>query len=326
MPTRGPPLSYNKLVELAATLDHNSLALSTHRGYDSANKSWALFIRTYGFPERPSSFSLRLYAAFLAHRGIKHPDKFFSALAYKFGGVVRDWESIRSHPDVTRALVGATRANARMAKRSPPLLPEHLVLFLRSTLSRSRSHDDLLALAMAVIGFGALLRLGEMVEPQRLEDRDPRKYIRRDSSRLVGDSEFHFKLPYHKADRMWKGSNVVILDVNSIPDFNFVKLIRLYLASRDRTVPSSPFLFVRSDGSLPPREWFIARLRVIAPSVSGHGLRAGGATFLSSIGVSAEVIMRMGRWSSAAWQVYLRSQPALLAAVNRVELSRRHAA
>lgn len=157
-----------------------------------------------------------------------------------------------------------------------------------------------------------------------MEDRDPRKYIKRKSAHLVGLSEFHFHLPYHKADRSWRGSDVVVVAENSPPAFNLLRVVELYLHSRDALHPSHPYLFVRADGSLPPRSWFLTRLRQHAPLVSGHGLRAGGATFLASIGTSASFIKRMGRWSSeSAWQIYLRDQPALAATLHRLHLGAR---
>lgn len=322
-PRHDPPLSLARLDNLATSLVHASLAPSTHRGYKTSNKSWFLFLRTYSLPPTPSVYSLRLYAAFLTQRGISHPDKFFSALAYLFGGL-SSWEAIRSHPDVVRAIAGGGRVNAQPIKRSPPLLPGELSEFFFFTFASPPSHDSLLALTIAVVGFGALMRLGELVEPSDSEDRDPRKYIKRSSARLVGDAEFHFHLPYHKADRSWRGSQVVIVAENSPPAFNFVKLIRLFLLSRDRVQPRNPYLFVRADGTLPPRDWFLQHLRRHAPTVSGHGLRAGGATYLASIGTAPDFIKRMGRWSSdGSWQDYLRDQPALAATLNRLHLAER---
>jgi integrase len=105
--------------------------------------------------------------------------------------------------------------------------------------------------------------------------------------------------------------------------FNFVAILDLYLLSRRKVSHHSPFLFARTDGSLPRRSWFLSWLHLFAPTVSSHGLRAGGATFLASRGVPDEVIMRLGRWSSESWQLYLREHPALLAAANRNDLGPR---
>lgn len=319
----GPPLPLAQLSSFASHLVVTSKEASTRRGYVTANKSWRLFVRTYHLPLLPSTYSLQLYAAFLTARGIRAPAQFFSALAWEFAPQLRRWEKMRSHPLVRNAIFGGRKFNAQPIKRSPALLPAELLAFFMATLSAPHSHDDLLALTLAVVGFGALMRLGELVLPQHVGDRDERKYIKRSSVRVVGVSEFHFHLPYHKADRSWRGSNVAILEENSIPDFNFVKLISLFLTSRDRLPVRSKFLFIRSDGSLAPREWFIARLRSFAPTCSGHSLRAGGATYLASIGTSPDFIQRMGRWSSEAFGIYLRDQPALSAVLSRDHLAQR---
>ncbi|ORY83576.1 hypothetical protein BCR35DRAFT_258712, partial [Leucosporidium creatinivorum] len=247
-------------------------------------------VRTYKLSATPSVNSLVLFIAYLSRR-LRSIDKVLSALAFHFKPLMSTWEKVRTHPRVLLALRGSLKLTAVPIKRSPPLLPSHLVSFATSTLaSPSPSHDDILALAIAVIGFGALLRLGEMVEPSHLDDRDPRKYIKRTSAHLVELKEFHFHLPYHKADRSWRGSDVVIVAENSPPAFNLLGVVALYLRSRDRLHPSNPYLFIRADGSLPPRSWFVDRLRLHAPLVSGHGLRAGGATYLASIGTSASFI------------------------------------
>lgn len=319
-----PSLSLLALSAFSSHLIHAALAKSTHRGYASNNRLWFLFTKTYSLPSTPTAYSLTLYAAFLAHRGIKLVNKYFSALAYKYASRVKDWDAIRSHPDVTRAIRGAHRQNAATTRRSPPLLPAELEALVAHALSPSATYDDLLAATITIIGFGGLLRLGELVEPSHSEDRDPRKYIKRSDTRITaGDEQFHTLLPYHKADRLWQGSHIVIVANNSTPAFNFVKLIRLYLLSRDRVHSSSDLLLVRLDGSPPSRDWYIKHLRRFAPLAAGHSLRAGGATFLASIGVDPHLIKRMGRWSSDAWEIYIRSQPALAAEFHRLHLAAR---
>jgi len=41
-------------------------------------------------------------------------------------------------------------------------------------------------------------------------------------------------------------------------------------------------------------------------------MRAGGATHLAEIGTPSQVIRGIGRWLSAAWEVYIRIHPVLL--------------
>jgi hypothetical protein len=57
-------------------------------------------------------------------------------------------------------------------------------------------------------------------------------------------------------------------------------------------------------------------LRAFFPdSISGHSLRAGGATSLAASGVPFDRIRAMGRWSSDAFRIYVRKNPALLHAL-----------
>jgi hypothetical protein len=41
-------------------------------------------------------------------------------------------------------------------------------------------------------------------------------------------------------------------------------------------------------------------------------MRAGGATYLASLGTPPEIIRALGRWSSDAWELYIRLHPTLL--------------
>ena len=120
---------------------------------------------------------------------------------------------------------------------------------------------------------------------------------------------------YHKADRYWRGSDVVISAALSPAAFNCVDLLSLYLARRDALHGPSGALFLREDGRPVTRGWFLPRLETFAPEITGHGLRAGGATFLAGLGVDAATIKRLGRWSSDAWEIYIRDHPSVNAAL-----------
>lgn len=308
-----PPLPVGKLVELRSFLQVNSVASSTRRGYSTALNHWRRFTLIYGYDDIPSPSTLSLFVAYIYTLAIDGIDKILSGLSHHFKGRVVGWDAIHSHHDVRRALQGAARLSTKIIKRSPPLLPQHLSSLLEVALAPEATHDDLLVSFIATVGFGALLRLGEMVEPPNRKDRDERKYVKRNSAFFVNNDEFHFRLPYHKADRTYRGSDVVIVSQTSTT-FDFVRLARLYISSRDRLTSSSPFLFLRSSGSLPTRKWFLDRLKIVAPSVTGHALRAGGATFYAKIGIPIHIIQRLGRWSSSSFEIYIREHPSLSAA------------
>lgn len=56
-------------------------------------------------------------------------------------------------------------------------------------------------------------------------------------------------------------------------------------------------------------------LRAFFPAdISGHSMRAGGATSLAVAGVPPAMIQAIGRWSSDAWLAYIRKHPVVLGA------------
>jgi len=311
---KAPHLSFPALNSLSAALGEASIEPSTRRGYRYALRHWTTFTRTYSLPDLPDETNLALFVAFLSRRLISIP-AVLSALAYHFRPLVPNWDEIRSSYRVLQNIKGAAKTSRHIVHRSPPLLPAHLDLFAHHALRPGASYDDSLALFIACVGMGGLLRLGEMVEPEKKEDRNPRKYVLRHSATLIPAVSFSFTLPYHKADHLYEGSFVSIIAAASPCSVNVVRLIEVFLRRRAALHGLTGFLFLRENGSLPSRKWFLARLQPIAPSVTGHGLRAGGATWLASRGVASELIRRWGRWTSSSWEIYIRSHPSVAAAI-----------
>jgi len=158
--------------------------------------------------------------------------------------------------------------------------------------------------------FFALLRLGELVFPDDPSLCDWRKVIRR-SSVVLHPSRYEFILPAHKADRFFDGSRILVCG----DQFSFPTLIHFqhYLTSRDRLFPLASPLWLTSSGTVPTRSFFVSRLKAFFPhDVSGHSLRAGGATMLAERGAAPHIIQAAGRWSSDAFQTYVRKNPFLL--------------
>jgi len=174
-------------------------------------------------------------------------------------------------------------------------------------------HDDLLFVAQLLTGFHALLRLGELAFPDLISLRDHRKISLRHTVILLEDG-FGFLLPGHKADRNFEGSRIIIKPFPHCPDPT--TRFKSYLASRDSLFRLRPELWLRADGSIPMRSWFIQQLRTFFPSnIAGQSMRAGGATTLAEAGVPAEQIQAIGRWASDAWKIYIRKNPVLITAL-----------
>ena len=104
----------------------------------------------------------------------------------------------------------------------------------------SNSHDDLLFFVILLVGFHALMRLGELVWPDKKDLQDFWKVTTRDSVELLPKG-FSF-LPGHKADKFFKGNKVIVQQNSSgnDPDEPF----RKYLKSHDHLFPFHPQLWL----------------------------------------------------------------------------------
>ena len=85
-----------------------------------------------------------------------------------------------------------------------------------------------------------------------------------------------------------------------------------YLRSCDSLFPLFPQLWLRSDGSVPSRFWFLSRLHVFFPrSIGEHSMHAGAATSLAAAGVPPSQIQAIGQWRSDTFEHYIRHHSTL---------------
>jgi hypothetical protein len=213
---------------------------------------------------------------------------------------------------VVSTLKGAMRRQGKEVKRKDAISTSQLNDIL-TALQNDSSYDTLLFLAILLVGFFALLRLGEMTIPDNPKLREPKKEILR-TSVFKTSSTCGFLLPGNKTDRFFKGNKIIIRANSGSP--NPLPFLLAYIAARDQKFPYHSGLFVTSRGTPPTSSWFTNRLREFLPeNYSGHSLRAGGATWLASIGASPSLIQGMGRWTSDTWQQYIRKHPIVIHAL-----------
>jgi hypothetical protein len=134
------------------------------------------------------------------------------------------------------------------------------------------------------------------------------------SSVQIYPKSYQFTLPGHKADRLFEGSQILIQSTDFSDDA--WRPFTCYLTLCDRLFPFRAKLWLKEDGTIPTRGWFLRRLhRHLSGNIGGQSLRAGGATALAEAGVPPHLIQAIGRWSSEAFQIYIRCHPVLLAAL-----------
>jgi len=86
-----------------------------------------------------------------------------------------------------------------------------------------------------------------------------------------------------------------------------------YLESRDSRMPVASPLWLTAAGTVPTRSFFLQRLRLFFPKdISGQSMRAGGATKMVEEGAAPLTIQSAGCWSSDAFKIYIRRNPAVL--------------
>ena len=171
----------------------------------------------------------------------------------------------------------------------------------------------MLFLCMINTGFAGLLRLGEMTVSDTSHLRDSRKIVSHSSLSWV-DNEYEFLLPAHKADTTFEGNRVHIAQIINAPDPQ--PFMKWFITSRDHLFPLHPQLWLRKNGTVPTRSWFLHRLSAYCPpDIAGQSMRAGGATALAEAGAPGELIRGAGCWSSDAFERYIRKNVIVLHAL-----------
>lgn len=286
---------------------------STQASYTSACQSYIHFTHIHHLPIDPTADTLSLYVAWLCtYIKPKSVDTYLSAICSELEDLYPDVRRVRRGALVKNTLAGAKKRFGTDTTRKDPLAIEDIVRVAESFTNPS--HDDLLFLAMLLCAFYGVHRLGELVDHDRPELRDSNKNIKRASVKFFENNDcISYWLPQHKADALFAGSEVVIRKFHD--DYDPVPLIRRYISSRDSRFPLHFQLFLTSAGRQPTRTWFMSRFRRhFTGNVSGHSPRSGAATFLAMLGRARELIQRMGRWKSDAFEMYVRKNPSLLQA------------
>ena len=180
------------------------------------------------------------------------------------------------------------------------------------SLSTNPTHDDLLFVTQVYVGTNCLMRLTELTWPDKLDLRDYQKVSMRHSVQFLTNA-LSFWLPGHKADKVFKG-NQLIVHQSAMP--NACSLFHSYLVSHDARFLIRPELWIRANGTILTRAWFIARLRwVFASSIAGQSMWAGGATALAEAGTLPNLIQTAGRWTIDTFNRYVQKNPFLFEAL-----------
>ncbi|CUA67182.1 Dynein alpha chain, flagellar outer arm [Rhizoctonia solani] len=293
-----------------------ALETRTQHVYNSSTASWLSFCKLHGFSSEPTADTLSFYAVWMC--GAERPVKPSTVVGY-LSGICNNLEpfypsvqSIRNERLVSKTLAGLKRRFGTAPKQKRAMSVQE-VADVAIILGSSTIYDDKLFLAILMAGFHALHRLGELCWPNETQHQSYRRLITRHSASLDDDA-FSYLLPAHKADPGFRGSHIRI--VKQWDKLDPIPIFRAYLTARDSQFGGFLELWLTSSGNTPTKSWFSTRLKqYCASDLTGHSLRSGGATALALSGVPNAYIQKLGRWSSDAWQGYVRAHPTVLLAL-----------
>jgi len=299
-----------QLIHERALALRDSIDSSTAKSYGSALNSYLSFVRNHDLSVQPSEDNFSFFIVYMSHHiNPKSVNTYLSGVCQQLEPYFPNVREVRNSKLVKRTLHGCMRRHGKPTSRKSPLTLDHLGHVILA-LSTNPSHDELLFLSMLLTGFFGLMRLGELTFPDDPDLQNIRKVSLRESCLLYND-RYEFFLPSHKADRYFEG-NKIIITKNQFRH-NPLLHMALYLQSRDELFPSSGPLWLDSQGNIPRRSFFMSRLRHFFPqNFAGQSMRCGGATSLAEHGVPPSIIQPLGRWSSQAFLVYIRKNPALI--------------
>jgi hypothetical protein len=215
---------------------------SSTSSYSSAVNSYFTFCPTHSFPVDPTPKTLSFYAVYTAHY-IK-PDTvstYLSSICNQLEPFFPEVCASRHHWLVKKTLAGCKKMLT--------------------------SFNDSLFLAMLLTGFHGLMHLGELTWPNSKQLQDYQKVIFHNSLCIFPKS-YQFILPGHKADRFFQG-NLILIQSTKQGNDPYAPLIT-YLTQRDHLFPLQAELWLKEDGTIPTRAWFLLLLRRFFPGdVSG---------------------------------------------------------
>jgi len=267
----------------------------------------------HNMPVEPTPNSLSLFTVYMCHH-IK-PDSVDTYLS----GICQQLEPYFPHIHEVRKsrLVHCTLQGCKQLRGTPTIHKRALTIADLNTVCTSqplhRTHNNLLFCTQLCVGFFSLMLLGELTWPDDRELRDPWKLCKCNSV-IVNETFFLFFLLGHKANKFFEG-NMIILCQNPFP-CNPMALFHEYLHSHDHLFPLSPPLWLKLDGTVPTRLFFMCCLCLFfEKDVGGQLMRVGGATSLAENGVAPHIIQGIGCWASSTWQIYIHKHPVLLQAM-----------
>ena len=298
----------------------NGVAPSTWKTYSSAHRLFLEFCSRLCFVALPASEgTLILFVTELAQSRAVSTIRTYLAGVRHLHIIHGFTNPLQSTPRLDLVLKGLKRVKLRPGKPRLPITPA-ILSRIRASLSHSPGYNNTMLWAACCLAFFGFLRCGEFTLPSATAFDAARHLTYQDIAvdSHAEPSTLSVTLKVSKTDQFGRGSTIYL--GRGTPDLCPVTAILHYLAIRGSL--EGP-LFKRADGQPLTRKWFVdqiqaalTRVGINAAAYSGHSFRIGAATTAAASGVSDSLIKTLGRWSSDAFQLYIRIPQSELASIS----------
>ena len=291
--------------------------------YESGQRRFISFCSQFSLNPLPASEAvLCRFVAFLAASNITY------GLVRSYLSAVRHFHimnnlpdpSLSSFPRLEYVLKGLRRKSVlRPRPKCLPITPELLRRIHAVWSSRSLAQDKFMLWAAFCLVFFGFLRAGEFTCPSQAALSSEMLMV----GNVVIDSHEN---PSHMMIRLKRsktdpfGAGFTLHFGRTGDELCPISAMLGYLARRP---PDPGFLFLFRDGTPLSRARLCHELRlalmtagVDTTGYSGHSFRIGAATTAAQVGLTDSFIQTLGRWKSAAFLEYIRSDQSTLISVS----------
>lgn len=320
--------SFDDLLNSARHYITKGVAPSTLKAYTSA---WSLFV-TFCLSFRKPVFPILIttVCSFLVYnfetRNLKISSirKLLASIQFFARYHNPDYPSLFNVPAVRLLLKGITKSSAKTHDKRLPITFSVLQQLITSLRNGSFSnYINVLLEALFLTAFYGFMRPGEFTSESKHFE----------SSRDLSLSDVRFSpnfftifLKHSKNDSMGSGVSLSLYknDYQFCPYSSMIK----YLKIRLRTSLQSP-LFILPNGAPITKVWFSSHLATVLKNCglsplqyTGHSFRIGAATTAAEHGIPTSTIKLLGRWSSSAFESYIRPEQKFISKAQQI-ISRR---
>ena len=307
----------DRLEDTTRLLIHTALRESTHKTYGSAQRKYQNFCIDLRLAPLPASNeTLIKFVSYLFDQGIKGSSIKVYLSAVRSLHVLNNFPLPEHCERLQLAIKGALRLTGPVCQKFPisfKMLSEMFPWL-------GGRHDELLLKCVMSVAFFGCFRAGELCMPDGVRYSGRVHLSYEDIQLDYVSSVMTLSLKQSKTDTLNAGVSVRVgCSGNAICAFC---IMSQYMSQHPLPVRGEP-LFLDSNRQVLRKSYFISSTKLTLalagydPSnYSGHSYRAGSATAGAAVGFTAWELKKLGRWSSEAYNLYLRD-PAVVTSFSK---------